>query len=92
MGSTQQVNMESKYQRDMSAAIEVAAKRLIENGATRGDALRRIEKALSKSIFEMDSVGLGGTARLRRMMLTVGVKIEQTGKAVAGGQGARDGV
>lgn len=91
MAKTLVANMESKYQQDMANGIESAVKRLIENGATRGDALRRIEKALSESIYLLDSVGLGGTSKLRRMMLTCGVKIEQTTKWMAEKKDASDG-
>jgi hypothetical protein len=92
MAKTLVANTQSKYQVDMDHSIESAVKRLIENGATRGDALRRIEKALSESIYALDSVGLGGVSRLRRLMLTCGVKIVQTSESMAHKGVMRDGV
>ena len=92
MAKTLEANTQSKYQQDMANSIEAAVKRLIENGATRPDALRRIETALSKAIYELDSVGLGGVSRLRRLMLTTGVKIEQTMTWKDRKEDARDGI
>jgi hypothetical protein len=92
MAKTLQANPESQYQRDVSNSIEAAVKRLMENGATRRDALNRIEKALSDAVFALGAVGIGSTAHLRRQMLTVGVKIEADRQQMVGGEVKRDGI